>query len=374
MTQLKRLLIASLLLFSVATAWGQVNVSPPTVSGTQFDDQINNEILGAVEQFEAELSSELEQFFDQPLLAQGIANSGATATHIGTQRAFIDYRRFALVAGVGFAASLPDSDPSAIEESVERLEEDGDLYAGAAFLPVIGIGVPLRFLSEDLYVNFKLSWFESEGLFDGFEYNSFSIGGLVNYQLLETRSLPLGFLRWRGLSVGSGVIYQRNELVYELGFDRVTETVDFGTVDVGAETVNIGTADITMEPTITAVVGSNSVVIPLEATTGLRILWLFDVNIGAGIDLAFGNSEVELELESPVTLEPDGTLQDLQVTDGSATVTVGTDGDGPDFIRPRLTAGVGLNLGPLKVDVPLMYYFDSDGNSLMAGVNVGIVW
>ncbi len=363
MTQLKRSSIVLLLLVvGVAAAWGQVSITPPSVSGPNQDD-INQRILAATGDFEAALTGEIDQFFDQPLLAQGIANSGATATHIGTQRAFIDYRRFALVAGLGTAVSLPGSDPSVIEESTQRLEEDGDLYAGAAFFPVIGIGFPLGFISEDLYVNFKLSWFESEGFFQEFEYNAFSVGALVNYQLLETRSLPLGFLRWRGLSVGSGLIYQRNELIYELGFGQVSEPVDFSP---------FGSAELTMEPTITATIGSNSVVIPLEVTTGLRILWLFDVNFGAGIDVAFGDSEVDLELESPVILE--GAPSQYEVTDGSANVTAGTDGDGPDFVRPRLTAGVGLNLGPLKVDVPFMYYFDSDGNSVMVGLNVGIVW
>jgi hypothetical protein len=35
---------------------------------------------------------------------------------------------------------------------------------------------------------------------------------------------------------------------------------------------------------------------------------------------------------------------------------------------------VGLNLGPVKLDVPMMLYFDSEGNSAMVGVNLGIVW
>jgi hypothetical protein len=33
-----------------------------------------------------------------------------------------------------------------------------------------------------------------------------------------------------------------------------------------------------------------------------------------------------------------------------------------------------LNIGPVKLDIPLMYYFDSEGNSFMMGVNAGIVW
>ena len=202
-------------------------------------------------------------------------------------------------------------------------------------------------------------------------YNAFSVGALVNYQILETRSLPLGFLRWRGVSLGSGFIYQRNELTYELGFGEVTEPVD-----VGADLDGDGSNDVwnlTMEPVINAVASSNSVVIPLEATTGLRILWLFDVNIGAGVDLAFGGSEVELAIDSPVTIEGAESTS-VNFTDGSANVTAGTDGDGPDFIRPRITGGVGVNLGPVKIDVPMMYYFDQDGNSAMVGVNVGIVW
>jgi hypothetical protein len=65
--------------------------------------------------------------------------------------------------------------------------------------------------------------------------------------------------------------------------------------------------------------------------------------------------------------------QYVSTTPGTAAFGISTS-EGPQFLRPRLTGGVGLNLGPVKLDVPMMLYFDSEGNSAMVGVNLGIVW
>jgi hypothetical protein len=93
------------------------------------------------------------------------------------------------------------------------------------------------------------------------------------------------------------------------------------------------------------------------------------------VDLALGSSEVAFGAESEIDfVAADSKIaQELSVTPGSVDLGVSTTSN-PQFIRPRLTAGVGLNLGPVKLDVPLMYYFDTDGPTAMLGVNLGIVW
>ena len=369
-TQLRTALIVLLLLLTTATAWGQVTIVAPTVSGanTDFVEALQDEINNAIDILETDVISEIEQYFDLPLLAQGVADSGAAASHIGTQRSFIDYQRFAIVVGGGLAASLYTTDPDIITDLADEIEQ-GDVYAGAAIQPiVVSFGFRPRFISDRLYTNVKLGYADvGDGdIADGVAFNSLSLGLLANYRLIETRSLGAGVLRWRGISLGSGVVYQRNELEIDLDFGEVDEPID---VDAGGVERSL---IMTLDPVLTAKVTSDSIVVPLEVTTGLRIAWLLDLNVGAGIDLSFGNSEITLGINSPVIL--DGDTSDIEVTPGSIAVNEGTKGDGPEFVRPRLTAGVGLNLGPVKVDFPLMYYFDKEGNSFMAGVNVGLVF
>ncbi|MFP4407766.1 MAG: Lsa36 family surface (lipo)protein, partial [Spirochaetaceae bacterium] len=219
---------------------------------------------------------------------------------------------------------------------------------------------------------------------DEVAFNSLSLGLGATYQLVETKQLPLGFLRWRGISLGSGLLFQRNQtdITIEVTDEPFTsEPVTFG--DVGftdadltgtglTSASEIGTIEVS--PTLTAAIESRTYAIPLEVSTGVRILWLLDVNLGAGIDLVFGSSGFNLGAGAEAEFVPsDAAAPYVSSVPGSASFSASSS-EGPQFLRPRLTGGAGLNLGPVKLDVPLMLYFDSEGNTLMAGVNVAIVW
>ncbi len=376
----QRLVIIFLMVLMPATLAAQdiVTVNPPTVvpgsSGLGFlvEQQFNLALQLATNLLETEINTEIGPYIGQDELVRGFANAGASVAHVGTQRSYNDYRRFALTVGTGAALSAPSPDPAVIESAVLDIETEGDIYFGAAVQPIAAsLGLNLGRFVDRTYLTLKVGYasIDQGTLADEFSFESLVVGGMIDYQLLRTRRLPLGFLRWRGLTIGSGLLFQTNESDFELDIpiDPQTTEVDFepdGTPD----------AEVTLEvaPVLTASVFSSSWSIPVEATTGLRILWLLDVNVGAGFDIAFGDSDVSLDINSPVTV--DDTFGAIEFTEGSVAIDAGTEGDGPQIVRPRLTAGVGLNLGPVKLDVPVMYYFDADGNSAFVGINVGIVW
>ena len=371
---MKKIVLTSLILFILPLMlMAQVTIVAPKVVTTGYTDidyAINAELIAATKVLETDINTLIQPYIGQDSLALGFANAGATSTHTGTQRNYNDYKIFALTFGSGFAFSAPSSDPAVIGEAISDIETEGDIYFGAAAQPITAtLGINLDHFVENLYgaVKFGYSDLSAGSLSDDFSFQSLSLGAFANYQFLEGRQLPLGFIRWRGLSFGSGILYQRNESLFNIEFpvDPVT-TGDF------SDGFNTYSADLVINPTLTLGASSNSWTIPLEATTGVRLLWLFDLNIGAGVDVAFGKSNVDVILNSPITAT-ESTGQ-LEFIDGSADIDLGTKGDGPQLIRPRLTAGFGLNLGPVKLDVPLMYYFDKEGNSAMLGINVGIVW
>jgi len=331
-----------------------------------------------LEAFETELENDpdLRNFTDQTDLARAFANAGAASTHLATQRSFSDYRAFALVVGSGASIAAPSPRAAAIEDSLTDFEDEGDVYFGAAIQPItVSFGVNLSRWVDRLRVNAKFGYFNiAEGdLVDDISFTSTTIGVGADYQIIGTRSIAAGVLRWRGVSLGSGLNYQSNktEMSVEVA-DNAFES-DPITYDPGSGPVTIGT--LTVTPTFTAEISSSSWSIPLEASTGLRLLYLFDFNVGAGVDLAFGSSTVAFGSEADIDVKAASGLDEskLSVDPGSVDLGVSTDGK-PQFLRPRLTAGVGLNLGPVKVDVPLMYYLDTDGPTAMVGVNLGIVW
>jgi hypothetical protein len=182
-------------------------------------------------------------------------------------------------------------------------------------------------------------------------------------------------------------MYQRNETnltveVADSSFDQAITYADLGLNDSEVSTATGGDistastelATLTVSPSVAVGIESKTYTIPLEVSTGLRLLWLLDVNFGAGVDLVFGESELTFGADARVDVESGpGADQYIDASPGSVGFGV-TNTEAPQFFRPRITGGVGVNLGPIKLDVPLMMYFDADGNTVMAGVNVGIVF
>ena len=359
--------------------FAQVTIKPPTVVpgssdfGSIIEQEINQILILASLELQNQIDMEIDHYLGQDDLSRGFANAGASAAHIGTQRSFKDYKLFAFTLGTGFALSAPSSDPTLIEQAINDIEDEGDIYFGAATQPIAAsLGINLGHFVDNLYGTIKFGYADiQEGtLTDDFSFKSLSLGAMLDYQLLKARQLPIGFLRWRGLSVGSGLLYQRNESIFIINFP--VDPVETDTIDLPDPYTDLSTV-LEVDPELTLGASSSSWSIPIEATTGLRILWLLDVNLGAGVDLAFGGSDIDVTIGSPVRASQSSDYE-MNFTEGSVEIDAGTEGNGPQLIRPRLTAGLSLNLGPVKLDVPLMYYFDTEGNSAMVGVNAGIVW
>ena len=362
----------------------------------ELQETLNDGLQLEADGFATELEGQdLGQFSSQPKLVQGFANAGSTAAHLGTQRSFSDYRIFAVTVGTGLAASAPGLNEAAIGDAVGDIETEGDLYVGAAVQPITAsLGVNTGRWLPGTRMDVKVGYADiPAGLIaDEVSFNAVSFGLGVSYQLVPTYNFPIGFLRWRGVTASSGLIVQRNTTNIEIdvggeeGFN--SESVTFGDLGVsdedlrdipGNQTNQIAGAEtevgyLNVKPVLHAGIDSRTFSIPLEVSTGVRVLWLFELNAGAGVDMVFGSSQVSVGSSAEVDFVETQVAESLlSVSRGTASVTAGTT-NGPQFLRPRLTAGLGLNLGPLKLDVPLMLYFDSEGNSVMAGVNLGVVW
>ncbi|NBC30006.1 MAG: hypothetical protein GVY29_08440, partial [Spirochaetes bacterium] len=131
---------------------------------------------------------------------------------------------------------------------------------------------------------------------------------------------------------------------------------------------------ILVAPVLNASVESRTYSIPLEITTGIRALWVLDLSVGGGVDLVFGTSEVSASADGNSDFEETPEADPyVATTSGKAEVSTSTT-EKPQLLRPRVSAGLGVSVGPVKIDVPLMLYFDTEGYTTMLGVNVGAVW
>lgn len=377
-----------LLFFLGGTVFGQkldVNLNAPTII-------YQGEIVSTVElqdfldklETDIEESEDLAVFKSQRDLARGFANAGAASTHMARQRSFMDYRLFTLVIGTGAAISAPGVDTAVIEKALDNLEKEGDIYFGMAIQPVtVSLGMNLSRYVDRLRVSGKFGYCTiPEGtLFDDISFASTTVGVEANYQVLGTRSVYAGVLHWRGLTIGTGVNYQSNQTDVTVETKDEDFTVDATFEELGLENPIPGGSDgdtfgtLVVSAAATARINSRTWTVPLEVSTGLRLLYLVDFNLGVGVDFAFGHSEVIFGAGSQLDFKIAAGIPDeeLSVKAGSADFGI-INTERPQLLRPRLNAGIGLNLGPFKLDIPVMYYFDTRGISAMAGVNVGFVW
>ncbi len=357
----------------------------------------NFEIAEMADEFEFELENnpDLLKFTDQLLLPLGFANAGASGAHVGTQRSFIDYTRFALSFGTGLTAAIPGSDITQAQKMVELVAESGDLYTGLAIQPLnASLGINLNPLVRGLKVNAKVGAYSlPEGqAMPGISFESVNVGLGATYQLVRPRALPLKIIRWHGLSLGSGFNYQSSSSAFafqasgdafeaegltlgDLGMVQ-SDLDDFNTANPSADPLYESTmlGALTVLPSLNAAVDSHTLTVPLEINTGVRLLWLLDLNFGAGVDLVMGRSTLNITAATDVNFVSSPEMEDyVTFTPGRASLTIEAENE-PQFARPRVSVGAGLKLGPLWLDVPFMYYLDAEGSTWLLGVNVGIVW
>jgi hypothetical protein len=378
----KRILgtIAAAMLIAGSGAFGQVTIVVPTVSGTVNDDAINAALSEAAVQIQTQ--SDISKYDGkQEKLAKGFGNANAYSAQAATLQGYQGYSLFAVTGGFMFGSQLPSLDPNKIAAISDTIADDPDVYAGAApAMTFINVGFNAQkvfgFFNKDLgdrmkhfYFNVKFgSLSQSFGSGDNtldFDTTNFGIG--VNYQWLPSVGILGGFARWRGINFGSGFLYQANTI----NFTTTTSVTQTVTQTVGGHT---SVVTLTAKPRLNVEAKMNTVSIPLEATTSVQFLWLFNLNAGVGADLVFGSSNISATGTSPITIDSisyDNTpVTGYSTGPGSVTVKAGTDGN-PDLARVRLMTGLGFQVGIVKLDIPVYYYLAS---GLAVGITGGIVW
>jgi hypothetical protein len=355
------------LVLTVGGVFGiEITGTAPQASGTAAAAQ--SEINKAFNTALADLNKEIKDIDDTPEQFIGaFANSSVFSSTSVSQRGYGGYNLVAFTLGpmVGFQVpyelgEIVDivNDPETILDELQRV---GDLGLGFNVQAINGqFMMNTGFLLKGLYLGVKFGYFNLSlpdlGGTVGLNLNNFNVGLMANYQLIKEKSL-VGVVKWRGLTLGSGIIYQQSNIDVSLALD-----------DIQAASVSIpggGSAKVVIsDPKAVLGFHTNTVTIPLEASTALRLLFVLNLSLGVGADLAFGESSLEMDAAGDVKLEG------VAHTPGTLSAS-GGGGVAPSVINPKLTAGVGLNLGPVILDIPVTWYFAQKGYSI--GVSVGAV-
>ena len=371
-----------------------VTITPPEFEGTgiyaHLADSLNqlmNEAFCFT--FLQDIEDQINGLDEEPTKFIGaFASSSVFASDSASQRGYGGYKKFAATAGLMIGGKVPDSykdvqtlfsDPT---EFWDRMKEEGDLSVGlgAQALSVqIGLNTS-EYLVNGLYLGLKAGYLRIDGdvpKLGPASVGALAIGAMGNYQLIGHKLG--GPLLWRGINVGTGIVYNRLDLgiSYALDSDKTKTNHMVEDSFTGAKVY----ADVSMKPSIKLDFNVSTIRIPLELMTSVRLLWIFNVALGAGIDLGFGSTVLsasgaidECRIENMMVDVGGGKVPltgFTQTKDASISVTM-SGMSGPSFLNPKIMLGTGVTLGPVIIDFPVTYYFLSNGFN--AGITVGVVW
>ncbi len=394
---LKIFIIGLVVCFSINSAWAiSITGTPPQITkvmvgGTDWtavvapglQASINNAFYGTAPGPDGALEkvqNELNKYGDQPDLAKGFANANAYAAQAATHQGFQDYTLFAVTTGVMVGVQLPSSDPDYYKDLDEKVKKDGDIYAGvAASWAILNAGINAGFIYPGLYLSAKFGYFSNDSLIDELSFKSTLLGIGANYTWIQSKSLMAGFIKWRGVSFGTGFIYNKTKIDLKIEPDQQKQAI--APINLAGAPYNIPGAPIVngnvlINPTLELGIKSSTYTIPFDVTTSVRFLWILNFNLGAGVDFNFGSTDIKVKPTSTtyedIPNPPTTPAVVLDATPGTMSIDASTKGKKPSMMRERITTGLGLNISVVKIDVPVIIYpFDS---AFAVGLTVGVVY
>jgi hypothetical protein len=366
-----KIFCAILFLVGTTSAFAlDIKGTAPTFTGTgsgELNTAVSkafNEALGKLKEETAGIDTKPEKFI------QSWGNSAVFASHGATTRGYGEYKLFSFSLGPMIGLQLP-GDPFTImdemDDMAKKLNDDKDISLGISpqvFNARLGINAS-KFLLENLYLGLHLGFITLNGDdFDltGFSFKNFSLGVTANYQLIPQVRLAFGLLVWRGVNVGSGLIYQTTNIDYAMKMDQYSSDP----FTVGSDSLTV-----TIDPRMNLKMDIGTVTIPLEATTAVKLLGFINIPVGVGVDLGFGKSDITIGMDGDVNVNGINPNSGISKKDpGNLSVSAGGDMP-PSFFNLKFMTGIGLNFGPVILDVPMTFYV---GNGYNIGVTVGVVW
>jgi hypothetical protein len=325
----------------------KITGTAPTVTGTGSAD-FNNAIDDAFKTALIELNAQLDKIgIGQPTDFLGsMANSSAFGSHGAATSAYSGYKMLSATIGPMVGLQLPSGIMSIMDDldkMSETLEKDGDINLGVSpNMFNINFGLNMGFIKLDkLYLGARLGFFKMpDGLLEGFSYDNLLFGVTANYHIIPSVSLAK-IIIWRGVSVGGGLLFNNSNIKFTIPLDKdIDEPI-------------AGGGRIIMNPEAILNMKVFTCTIPLEAVTAIKLL-IFNIPLGIGADIAFGETSLGFGVKSDIDLE-DLPYGYTQATNGSISINAGASGK-PGFFNFKIMTGLGFVMGPVVIDIPFTIY------------------
>ena len=369
-----------------------LDARPPVIGGSDpaLVNAINEEIRRNFNNFQDLIPDEFQGIgideYPRNLIGS-FATSSVFSSNGASLRGFQGYNTFALTVGAMAGFQLPVNvfsmfnNLANIESELEKLLNDvtnsGDIQLGANLQVVNAqLGINTRFI-KGLYLGVKGGYMKLPILnLDEFQasFQTWSIGGLINYQLIPQFRLLGGIIVWRGLNLGAGYIYQNTSMnvgVSGKSFIQDNDATFPIPIEYGGTTGTI-TGKI-QNPKLELGFNVNTYTVPLEVVTSFRFLGFLNASIGGGVDFGFGGASMGGSINADIDVYDFPAGLDLyRESKGSFSGSLGGLSP-PNRVNPKIMASFGFSAGSVIVlDIPFTYYFQNNGYNI--GVSFGVAF
>lgn len=347
----------------------QVNGQPYALTTSELQAINDNLVSGFLDIETALNQNTFSHLGGLDQLAKAFANANAATADNASLGGFQNYDAFALVVGFNLGLAVPTLDPVGALVAIDDVATTGDLYAGAATGGVAAqVGVNLGPWVPGLYANARFGSVPSLSL-GGIGFQQVLVGAGVNYTLVRPYNFFYGLFQWRGLSAGTGLVYNTSTAQVAVKVPDQSSGDYSVVVTDGASSATLNYSAQASEIRAQLTVNHSSLVVPFDLTSSVQVLWFLNLGVDLGLDLAFSGSRVTLDGSSQLSLSG---LDGAQVTPGAVALSAVDTRAGGDVFLPRIGASVGLDLTALKVNVPVTYYPLS--KTVAVGIVGGVVW
>lgn len=334
----------SLLLFSILVFASSLWAGPVKVEITDYAGTSAALLDPLVDQLVSDINKDFPDV-DQSSYLKGMSNAAATATR-GTG---IDYvpnmSIFTVGFGMGMGMDLNEGGSMSDFSQVAGIGASGGFLLGLnlrilPFLPEIG---PIDLKKSKFYINFFSM--DIPDIDDSLSGNVSTFGMHIQNKIIDPIKLPLGIIKWYGVDISTGFDYSSLEIQYVYDIKQTTNLGD------GISATMAGPA--TMGANI------NTFTIPIEASTSVGLLWIFNLYVGAGVDLNFVNAESIANIAAPISFTGSSAT-------AKATMDLGENGNA-DIMDLRLFMGTQIDFAIMKLDVSFHKNITNDS----MGINFG---
>ncbi len=279
-------------------------------------------------QLAAEIQDDVEKAY-QTNNVSGFLRAFTDATAFSQRGLAVDYVSVPSSFLIGFGANVSIA-------GEDSFDDDDSPTGGAAVNLGLMVGGNLAGWGLPRWTLYGNAFYNKAST-DRLEGNLTSAGLHAQVKLIkpaEDKGLARAF-RWIGLDATSGIEYTRWSLDAADDIEN-NFTAGGNTRDYDLQMTSSGSFNLT----------SDAVTVPLELTTGFRVLGLLSIYGGVGVDFTYGTSSVDAALTGVVT--NDDTGSDVNV--GTVAITAEGENDGSPTALHALV-GAQVNLWKVKAFV-----------------------